>query len=137
MQFSEKVRQARKAIGLSQDELAVKVGKSRRTVTDWESGRSYPRTREVYAALSEALNVPQDYLMTESEAFITDAGEQFGYRGMKGAERLVTELTGLFAGGEMAEEDMDTLMLAVQQAYVDAKKRNKKYGRGTDEPSER
>ena len=27
----------------------------------------------------------------------------------------------------MAEEDMDALMLAVQQAYVDAKKKNKKY----------
>ena len=31
------------------------------------------------------------------------------------------------AGGEMAEEDMDELMLAIQEAYVDAKRRNKKY----------
>ena len=36
-------------------------------------------------------------------------------------------MTGLFAGGEMAEEDMDALMLAVQQAYVDAKRKNRKY----------
>ena len=27
----------------------------------------------------------------------------------------------------MAEEDMDELMLAIQEAYVDAKRRNKKY----------
>lgn len=33
----------------------------------------------------------------------------------------------MFAGGEMAEEDMDELMLAIQEAYVDAKRRNKKY----------
>ena len=26
----------------------------------------------------------------------------------------------------MAEEDMDELMLAIQEAYIDAKKRNKK-----------
>ena len=27
----------------------------------------------------------------------------------------------------MAEEDMDEMMLAIQEAYIDAKKRNKKY----------
>jgi hypothetical protein len=43
------------------------------------------------------------------------------------AEKLVQELTGLFAGGELAEEDMDALAFAVQAAYVEAKKNNKKY----------
>ena len=66
-------------------------------------------------------------LFRPDETFIIEPGEQFGYRGRKSAEKLVQELTGLFAGGEMAEEDMDALMLAVQQAYVDAKKKNKKY----------
>lgn len=47
--------------------------------------------------------------------------------GERGAERLMAEVTGLFAGGEMAEEDMDVFMLTVQQAYIDAKKKNKKY----------
>ena len=55
------------------------------------------------------------------------AQREYGYRGRKGAEKLITEVTGLFAGGEMAEEDMDELMLAIQEAYIDAKKRNKKY----------
>ena len=50
-----------------------------------------------------------------------------GYRGKKGAERLLKEIRGAFSGGEMAEEDMDELMLAIQEAYIDAKKRNKKY----------
>ena len=55
------------------------------------------------------------------------AQREYGYRGKKGAEKLVEELTGLFAGGEMAEEDMDEMMLAIQEAYVIAKKNNKKY----------
>ena len=38
-----------------------------------------------------------------------DAGERYGYRGKKGAEALVGELTGLFSGGELAEEDMRTI----------------------------
>ena len=39
----------------------------------------------------------------------------------------MAEVTGLFAGGEMAEEDMDTMMLAIQEAYVIAKRNSKKY----------
>ena len=67
-----------------------------------------------------------DYLMTDEAAFVTKAEEDFGYRGKKGAQKLVKEINGLFAGGELAEEDMDNFLLAVQQAYIDAKKRNKK-----------
>ena len=37
------------------------------------------------------------------------------------------ELTGLFSGGHMAEEDMDELMLAIQKAYVIAKENARKY----------
>lgn len=43
------------------------------------------------------------------------------------AQELVNELTGLFAGGEMAEEDMEEMVHAVQEAYWIAKKKNKKY----------
>jgi len=39
----------------------------------------------------------------------------------------------LFAGGEMAEEDMDAFMFVVQQAYLDAKMKNRKYAPGKAE----
>ena len=127
MTFGEKVKEARTTHGFSQVELAEKVGKSRRTVIDWENDKALPRTRNVYEDLAKILEVPVSYLLTDDAEFIVSAEEQFGYRGRKDAEELVSELTGLFAGGEMAEEDMDALMLAVQQAYVDAKRNNKKY----------
>lgn len=127
MTFGEKVKEARTKHGFSQVELAEKVGKSRRTVIDWENDKALPRTRNVYEDLAKILEVPVSYLLTDDAEFIVNAEEQFGYRGRKDAEELVSELTGLFAGGEMAEEDMDALMLAVQQAYVDAKRNNKKY----------
>lgn len=127
MTFGEKVKKARNEHNLSQVELAEKVGKSRRTVIDWENDKALPRTRNVYEDLAQVLEVPVSYLLTDDAEFIVSAEEQFGYRGRKDAEELVSELTGLFAGGEMAEEDMDALMLAVQQAYVDAKRNNKKY----------
>ena len=127
MTFGEKVKDARTKHGFSQVELAEKVGKSRRTIIDWENDKALPRTRNVYEDLAKILEVPVSYLLTDDAEFIVNAEEQFGYRGRKDAEELVSELTGLFAGGEMAEEDMDALMLAVQQAYVDAKRNNKKY----------
>lgn len=127
MTFGEKVKRARRNLNLSQEELAAKISVSRRTVTAWETDKALPRTRKVYEALADVLKVTPTYLINEDEAFVIDAGEQFGYRGKKGAERLMNEITGLFAGGEMAEEDMDALMFAVQQAYVDAKRENKKY----------
>ncbi|MFQ9127688.1 MAG: hypothetical protein ACLR4Z_13875 [Butyricicoccaceae bacterium] len=77
--------------------------------------------------LAEILGTSADYLHNENDDFVSMAEKEFGYRGRIGAEKLVGELTGLFAGGEMAEEDMDELMLAIQEAYVDAKRRNKKY----------
>ena len=43
----------------------------------------------------------------------------------KQVENLMNDITTLFAGGEIEEEDMDTLMLAVQAAYVKAKMERK------------
>ena len=98
-----------------------------KTITNYEKGTTYPQDRRVYGVLAEILGTSADYLHNENDDFVSMAGKEFGYRGRVGAEKLVGELTGLFAGGEMAEEDMDELMLAIQEAYIDAKKRNKKY----------
>jgi len=39
-------------------------------------------------------------------------------------------MTGVFAGGELAEEDMAEFTMAVQEAFFDAKHKNKaKYGK--------
>jgi len=48
---------------------------------------------------------------------------------MKQATALVSELSGLFAGGELTEEDRDAVMQSLQEAYWLAKKENRKYGR--------
>lgn len=43
------------------------------------------------------------------------------------AERLIKEVSGLYAGGELAEEDMDAMMKAIQEAYWIAKEKNRKF----------
>ncbi len=127
MTFAEKVRTERNKLGLKQSELATKMGVTTKIISSYETGKSRPRGMKNYERLANALEVNVNYLLTENELFIATSEQNYGYRGKIGAEKLVNELTGLFAGGEMAEEDMDVLMLAVQEAYVMAKKNNKKY----------
>ena len=49
---------------------------------------------------------------------------------------LLADANALFAGGELAEEDKDALMFALQQSYIDAKRKNKKYAHKKSEDEE-
>ncbi len=127
MKFGEKIKNARVAKGLTQADLAKAVGVSLRTMVSYENGDCYPKKREVYGELATALSLDMNYLLTENEEFISKAGEKYGSRGKKYAQQLVTEVSGLFAGGDMDDEDMDAVMRAITDAYWIAKEKNKKY----------
>ena len=127
MTFGEKVKKARKELGLTQTELGNLIGVSRRAITAYEADMAAPRTKDTYYKLADALKVAVNYLLTEGDVFVLDIGEKYGPRDKKDAKGLVEELTGLFSGGHMAEEDMDELMLAIQKAYVIAKENTRKY----------
>lgn len=127
MTFGEKVKNERNRLGLNQDELAKKIGVTRRVISSYENDISRPRGTERYKKLAEALGVNINYLLSEDEAFIADVEDNYGHRGAKQAKELLAEVTGLFAGGEMADEDMREMVDAIQEAYLIAKKNNKKY----------
>ncbi len=127
MTFGEKLRTYRLKKNMTQQELAKAVGLGLNTISNYEKGKTYPQNREVYAKLAQVLGIDADFLHNEHDDFIAQAQHDYGYRGKVGAQKLVSELSSLFSGGEMAPEDMDELMLALQEAYIDAKKRNKKY----------
>lgn len=62
MELCEKVRARREALGLSQEELAKRMGyKSRTSINKIETGR--PVTQKIIVRLSKALDVPVAYLM--------------------------------------------------------------------------
>lgn len=127
MTFGEKVKNERNRLGLNQDELAKKIGVTRRVISSYENDSSRPRGTERYKKLAEALGVNINYLLSEDEAFIADVEDNYGHRSAKQAKELLAEVTGLFAGGEMADEDMREMVDAIQEAYLIAKKNNKKY----------
>lgn len=98
-----------------------------RTITNYEKGESYPKQREIYGKMAEILGVDINYLLTENEEFYINANEKYGATGAQQAKALMQEVTGLFAGGELDQDDMDEMMKAIQDAYWIAKEKNKKY----------
>ena len=127
MTFGEKLRTLRLKKELTQMQLAKEAGLGLNTISNYEKGKTYPQNREVYATLAKILDVSPDYLHNENDDFLAQTQQQYGSRGVKQAQELVSEVSGLFAGGEMAEEDMDEMMEAIQKAYWVAKKNNKKF----------
>ena len=127
MTFGEKLRKYRKEKGLTQAELAKMAGLGLRTIINYEKGATYPQDRKVYATLAEILGVDADHLHNENDDFLSEAQRRYGYRGKKQAMMLVDELGGMFAGGELSEDDIDGVMKAMQDLYWKVKEENKKY----------
>ena len=126
MKFGETVRQARIAAHLSQQQLADRTGISLRTIQNYETGGRMPKQRDSYRRLAAALHMEESVLLDEQAEFVLAAGKEYGSRGSEQAQRLIEEVSGLYAGGELCDEDMDAMMEAIQEAYWIAKRRNRR-----------
>lgn len=127
MRFSEKLKLARKNKRLSQAKLAEIIGVSTRTVQNYEIAGIHPKQRDIYYKIADALDVEVNYLLTEDEEIISYAYQKGGIGSMRDIESLITGVCGLFAGGDMPEDDMDAAMKAISEAYFAVKAENKKY----------
>lgn len=67
-----KLRAYRKASGLTQAQLADKLGKSFRTIQQWEQGESYPNA-ETLAKLCEIFNCSPNQMLGWVEPDLTSA----------------------------------------------------------------
>lgn len=127
MNFSDKIKAERSKRNMNQTEFAELLGVSKHTIVNYESGKVLPRTREAAKKIADTLNVSLSYLLDMNEEFVVDTGEQYGSRGRKKAEQLMNETFALYSGGELADEDMDELLMGFQQMLLDARKKNQKY----------
>ncbi len=127
MTFGEKLRTLRLQKKMTQAELGKQAGLGLNTISNYEKGSTYPRDRSVYVRLAEILGVSADYLHNENDDFVAAAAERYGYSGKRQAMKLVEEMGGLFAGGELSDDDLDGVMRALQDYYWKAKEENKKY----------
>lgn len=127
MTFGEKIKNLRKSKNLNQTQLANAIGVSLRTIRGWEIEGRYPKQHELYQKLADVLGCDVSYLMTEEEAFVTEAAEQYGSRGAKQAQQILEQAAAMFAGGELSDDDKTAFMDEIQMLYLDSKKRAKKF----------
>ena len=125
MAFADIMKKERAKLQMTQADFAKYIGVSHRSLQNYELGINHPRSREAYQKIADALGLDVNYLLTENEEFVLGIAEQYGSRGAQGATKVLSDVKALFAGGEMAEEDMDVFMKAVQDAYWEVKKINK------------
>lgn len=66
MEFSERLKNLRKKVGLTQVDIAGKLGISQQAYASWERGVKKP-TQENLVKIAQTLNVSVDYLVGNSE----------------------------------------------------------------------
>ena len=137
--FSEKVRDARNELGLSQTQLGEAAGVSLRTILAYEKGEKTPRPATMLK-LAKALKVSVKFLSDdecenpvediEKDGYIEEARERYGAQGARDVEALLADNAALFAGGELSQEQKDAFFQAVMTAYVTCKEEAKaKFGK--------
>lgn len=67
MNFSEKLKEIRKNEGLSQEQLAEKIGVSRQAITKWETGKGLPDVENM-VIIAEIFKTTLDELLRDSGA---------------------------------------------------------------------
>lgn len=139
MTFSDKIKVSRELCNLTQQQLADKVGVSKRTIASYESSGAIARSSTM-RKLALALNVSYDYLANEDVtdpkqgiekiSYIEEARSQYGDKAAREVDELLERNAALFAGGELSEEAKDAFFTAVTKAYLECKEQAKKtYGR--------
>ena len=127
MIFKERLKEKRGEANLTQAELAKIAGVSTRTIQNYELGSRKPYQIEVVQKIADALNTTTEYLLGSSGIIVAEAHEKGGAKAARDIDELVSEVTGMFAGGSLSEEALEGAMKALNDAYWNAKEKNKKY----------
>ena len=99
MTFSEKLMDLRRKSGMSQEQLADRLGVTRQSVSKWESGTAMPELVKLIS-LSELFGVSVDYLVKDylEEPEDADGGDDLSSRQAERLEKKVDELTNYVKG---------------------------------------
>ena len=129
MVFKDKLKEKRIEAGLTQAELAAKAGTTARTIQNYELGKSKPSNMEIAQRIADVLGTTTEYLLGSNGTYVVEAREKGGAKAARDIDELVSEVTGMFAGGKLSEDALEGAMKALNDAYWIAKEKNKKYGR--------
>ncbi|MBQ3393023.1 MAG: helix-turn-helix transcriptional regulator [Lachnospiraceae bacterium] len=119
MRFSQKVREARRQAGMTQRQLAEACGISLRTLTNYETGRSFPRSEEQLRRLAQALGIEESYLRAGEDISALKWSKDSPCA--KRAQGLIEDFTDLMYDDMCGEYEKDVLLCALQKIYWEAK----------------
>ncbi len=130
MTFGEKVKQLRLIQNLSQSELAEKTGISARSLYTYEQTGTMPRSGNI-RKIADALHVSVSYLLDEEETdlqknvdqdiFIANVKNEYGYKGVREANAILSRASALFAGGELDDAAKDLFFQSLMEVYLESK----------------
>lgn len=114
----------RKAKNLSQTALAKLIHVSRRTVCSWETENRYPKERHLVTILAEVLDCPVEYLLSEQPGIVSGIYDKFGKDRSYISKNLLLDIEAYFSCDYISQEEKDTLMFAIHESYIKARKSN-------------
>ncbi|MCI6908519.1 MAG: helix-turn-helix transcriptional regulator [Clostridiaceae bacterium] len=123
MTFGEKLRALRLSKKLTQAELAASLRVTSRTLINYELGKCMPKQTEVLARIATLFDVSVDYLMNDEEVCVRDTREHGDPEADEEVRRLLADVSGLFAGGRLSDEDRDYVMRAINDLYWEAREK--------------
>lgn len=139
--ISQNIQAARKALGLTQEDLANRLSVARQTVAKWESGESLPDLENAYA-LAKLLGVSVDDLIAYNETAtgypIPPRGKhifgivRMGERGQIVIPKKARDIFDLHAGSELLILGDEAQGIALQKVE-DAESMLESYGRIVNE----
>ena len=118
MEFHETLLMLRRKKGITQQEAADALGVSRPTYGGYESGKRRPQKNSMYQKIADFFGVSIDEFFPERTA-AKQAQQPPRERDGQAiiAQHLAGELAGLFAGGQLSDEDKDAVMHSLERAY--------------------
>lgn len=114
MNFGKKIKSLREDMGLTQSELADKLGVSLKTISRYEVNGMRPRSRETYNVLANLFKVDASYLLVDENDYKVPLKDQ-------NIDMLVNSMLGLFAGGTLKDSDKKAVVEAITEAYYKSK----------------
>jgi transcriptional regulator with XRE-family HTH domain len=119
MEFKDILKSQRIRAGLTQKELAEKIGVTDRTIQNYERGTKNTARFEHVRALANIFGITTDELTGTNDEKPPQSGSLY-------MDKLVSQVTSMFAGGEISDRDKEAAVMAISQAYWAAKNKNKR-----------
>ena len=123
--FGMKLKSYRLAREMSQKDFSEFVGIPFRTYQNYEIGHRYPRNMDTVARIASALGITVEDLLGPSGNYVVEAAQKGTSVDQRRLNQMVTQLSALFAGGEIDEESKDAAMAALNEVYWKHKKENR------------